>query len=164
MTPVTPHFSVEEFACKDGTAYPVDRVDDEDPQHRTWLVTRLTPLCETLEAIRGGLGGSPLHIDSGYRTLAYDQKLYDADRASGGHLVAKPQGSQHPKGRAADVRSGSLLPVQLRDLILGLYKGGKLPHLGGLGLYPTFVHVDVRPRFPVTHLAQWGGSRLSNVV
>lgn len=146
---ITPHFRVEEFACKDGTPYPAE-----------WVQSRLLPLCETLEVIREAVG-KPIRVDSGYRTLAYDQRLYDADQGAGN--VALPQGSQHPKGRAVDIRCGSLRSVQLRDLIAELFIGGKLPRLGGLGLYPTFVHVDIRDRGPRNHLAQWGGTRYSNI-
>lgn len=165
--PITEHFSLEEFACHDGTPYPVDQVDDEDPQGRTWRETRLMPLCETLEAIRAAAGGDPLIIDSGYRTLEYDERLYEADRGAGN--VAPPQGSQHPKGRAADIRHPTLSPVGLRNLIGRLYADGQLPHLGGLGLYPTFVHADIAPRAGSSggandgHLRQWGGTRLSNI-
>lgn len=157
---LTPHFSVAEMACKDGTPYPINEVDEEDPEKRPWMITRLLPLFDTLEVIRS-MCGKPLIITSGYRTLAYDERLYNADRDHNGNK-APPQGSQHPKGRAADIICQSLTSTQLRDLIGALYRAGKLPHLGGLGWYPSFVHVDVRPRVN-DHLAQWGGTRLSNI-
>lgn len=163
--PVTQHFSVAEFAQHDGTPYPAE-----------WIADRLHPLCETLEVVRAAAGGLPMAIDSGYRTEEYDQRLYDAHqaalRAAGkpdDHLVAEPTSSQHPKGRAADITHSKLTPLQLFSLVLELYEAGKLPRLGGVGLYRTFVHIDVRPR-PGTrgaavdgHLAIWGGSRPSNV-
>jgi uncharacterized protein YcbK (DUF882 family) len=161
---ISEHFALEEFRCHDGTPYPVDKLDEETADGRTWGQTRLAPLVETLEVIRGALNGRPLHVDSGYRTLEYDARLYHAEQARGGGAndKAPPTTSQHPKGRAADIRTGSLTALELRDLIGGLYRAGKLPHLGALGLYPSFVHIDVRPR-PGNHLAQWGGKRLSNV-
>ncbi len=167
MTPAARWFALDEFRCHDGTDYPIDQPDLETPG-LTWGESRLQPLMDTLDVIRDALG-HPLHVDSGYRTLEYDGKLYAHSLAHGGGAndKAPPLQSQHPKGRAADIRSGSLTAVQLRDLIGQLYQAGKLPHLGGLGVYPSFVHVDVRSR-PVLadgreHLAQWGGSRLSNV-
>jgi hypothetical protein len=169
VTQLTPRFYLEEFACHDGTPYPVDRPDDEVPG-KDWGETRLGPLLETLEAIREAVG-KPVRINSGFRTVEYDTRLWDRSVATGGghRDKAPPALSQHPKGRAADISVGSLTAAQLRDLIGGLYRAGKLPHLGGLGVYPSFVHVDVRPR-PGSkggandgHLAQWGGSRLSNV-
>lgn len=163
-TKVTEHFTVEEFTCHDGTPYPVDNVDDEVAwvgQPHTWYETRLVPLCTMLEVIRTAGGDEPLHIDSGYRDEAYDQKLYDADAGAGN--VASPQTSQHPKGRAADIKHKHLSPRALFTLILSLYQDGQLPQLGGIGLYPTFVHVDVRPRGPKNHLSIWGGTRPSNI-
>ena len=163
--PVTQHFAIEEFACRDGTPYPVGNVDDEDPAGRTWLQSRLLPLCEVLEAVRAAVGG-PVVVDSGYRTLAYDQRIYAADRGRGN--VAKPQGSQHPKGRAADVRVPGMTPEMLYRIVMSEYGAGRLPRLGGLGLYPTFVHLDVRVRPGSTgganggHLAVWGGTRDAN--
>jgi uncharacterized protein YcbK (DUF882 family) len=144
---ITPNFSLAEFACKDGTPYP-DK----------WIDERLLPLCETLEVLRVAVGG-PITIDSGYRTLEYDTKLYEASKKDG--TKAPPTSSQHPKGRAADIRC-ALAPHELFNLTLELYQEGKLPHLGGVGLYPSFVHIDVRPR-PNNHLAIWGGSRPNNI-
>lgn len=156
---VTEHFTVAEFACHSGVPYPIDTPDDEDDKRRPWGLTRLVPLCETLEIIRTACG-KPIVIDSGYRTLDYDQQLYDADKGAGN--VAKPQGSQHPKGRAADIVVPSMRAAVLHALILDLYDRCMVPHLGGLGLYSSFVHVDVRPHSG--HLARWTGTRVANRV
>jgi uncharacterized protein YcbK (DUF882 family) len=152
MTPVSLHFSLEEFACHDGSAYP-----DE------WIGERLTPLCQVLEAIRGAGGNLPIRIDSGYRSIAYDDKLYQAHVARVGDDgdVAPASRSQHPQGRAADIVHPSIGPVAFFNLILKLYEDGTIPQLGGVGLYPSFVHVDVRPHDG--HLAIWGGARPSNI-
>src|SRR5690349_14657410 len=96
--PVTEHFTIAEFACHDGTPYPIGCVDDEDTQGRTWLQTRLLPLCTMLEKIRSETSGQPIHIDSGYRTPKYDERLYEASAKDGS--VAPASKSQHPKGRA----------------------------------------------------------------
>ena len=164
MTPFTAHLSEEEMACKDGTPYPFDAVDSDG---RTWRETRATPLGNLFEAIRLGCGGAAIVVDSAFRTLAYDQKLYDADRGAGN--VATPQGSQHPKGRALDLKHSVLSPLRFFNQILHLFEVGALPQLGGIGLYPGFVHVDVRARLGSQggandgHLAIWGGTRPSNV-
>jgi uncharacterized protein YcbK (DUF882 family) len=158
--PVTQHFSVSEFDCHDGTLYPAGQVDDEDPDRRTWLETRLKPLCDLLEAIREAAGNEPLHVNSGYRSLAYDEKLYEASVKDGD--VAPASRSQHPKGRAADITHATMRPVALFSLVLKMYEDGKIPQLGGVGLYPGFIHVDVRPKAN-GHLAVWGGHRPSNI-
>lgn len=163
----TAHLDEVEMACHDGTPYPFDQVDDEDPQRQTWRETRALPLGELFEAIRWGCGNVPIVVDSAYRTIVYDTKLYDADKGAGN--VATPQGSQHPKGRALDLKHSKLSPLAFFNKIMQLYEAGKLPWLGGIGLYPTFVHVDVRSRPQADgtatggHLAIWGGTRPSNV-
>lgn len=171
---VTAHFSVEEFLCHDGTPYPVDTVEDGSgvptgwigAVDSTWLQTRLMPLCLTLEAIRAAAGGKSITIDSGYRDLAYDEKIYEAHVAAVGDdgSVAPASKSQHPMGHAADIIHATMKPVSLFNLVLKMFESGSLPYLGGVGLYPNFVHVDVRPRTSNgVHLAIWGGSRPSNV-
>ncbi len=165
-TLVTPHFAIEEWtSSKDGIAYPASRIDEEDPQRRTWLITRLTPLCQTMELIRAATGSAPLKLtdNGGYRTEKHQEAIlatHPEDVDSG--LVASPTTSQHPKGRAADIISFSLHARDLHRLILTMFDDGRLPLLGGLGLYPSFVHIDVRQRLKNDHLAQWGGARRSN--
>jgi uncharacterized protein YcbK (DUF882 family) len=157
---ITAHFSSEEFACHDGTAYPMHSMDEEDPRGRDWATTRLEVLCDVLEAIRFEAGELPLTVDSGFRTISYDERLYEASAKDG--TVAPAKSSQHPQGRAADIRHARLHPAELFNLILDMYQRGQLPALGGVGLYPNFVHVDVRPNHG--HLAIWGGRRPSNIL
>lgn len=171
---VTPHFSVEEFICHDGTPYPVDNVEDGTGVptgwigaiDSSWLQTRLMPLCLTLEAIRAEAGGKSITIDSGYRDEAYDQKIYEAHVAAVGDdgLVAPASTSIHPKGGAADIIHATLSSTSMFNLVLKMFEAGKLPYLGGVGHYPKFIHVDVRTRTKGgVHLAIWGGERPHNV-
>lgn len=136
---VTPHFTVEEFACADGTPYPSE-----------WIDERLCSLCETLEVIRERVG-TPLVIVSGYRSLEYNRRVRGARH------------SQHVQGRAADIRSPTVSAARVHELVLELAleriaTGGasRIPFLGGLGKYPGFTHVDVRPRGGL-ELARWSG-------
>ncbi len=90
---------------------------------------RVAPaLIELLERIRAAAGGVPLVVSSGYRTPAYNQKVGGAPR------------SQHLLGTAADIWADGLSPLlaaQMAEAFLG--------ERGGIGVYPTFTHVDVRP-------------------
>lgn len=140
------HFDVAELACHDGTPYPQQWV--EDP-------TRGGPLFRTLNAIRE-LAGCPIIVISGFRSMRYNDFLIRTDDEKGLHGVAS--GSEHIEGRAADIRTVSKIirPPELQALIFNAYAAGKLPDLGGLGLYPGWVHVDVRRKDPADHLAQWG--------
>lgn len=130
---ITTHFTLLEFACRDGTPYPT-----------RWIESRLYPLCETLETIRTRVG-KPVRVLSGYRTETYNRRVGGARR------------SQHVEGRAADIKVAGLTAAALHAVVLALRKGNCLPRLGGLGLYPGFVHVDVRPW---GCLARWTGRRV----
>lgn len=138
-TQVSPHFTLEEFACHDGTPYPEE-----------WRADRLAALLRVLETVREA-AGKPVVVNSGYRTLEYDGRLYEASPKDGSK--APPDKSQHPQGRAADIHVPGMATQTLHDLVVWLWRGGHLPDLGGLGLYPSFIHVDVRPH--TDHLAQW---------
>jgi hypothetical protein len=144
-------FQWPELACKDGTPYPDEWKAD---------LTRGVKLMSLLNTIRKLVGG-PVEVVSGYRSPAYNESLIAADAARGLHGVAS--GSQHVEGRAADISAGvHASPEHLHGLIFDAYVAGRLPDLGGMGLYPDWVHVDVRERQPVDHLAQWGLKILSS--
>lgn len=149
-TLVTPHFSVEEFACRDGTPYP--------PQ---WVEARLAPLCQALEVLRSANGAFPMTVHSGYRTAAYN-----------GHIGASNR-SQHLVGRAADVSVPNTSAPELYALISRLVEADKLlpkdqqrlAAIGGLGSYPSFIHIDVRlpiERRPGNRIYRWVGTRPAN--
>jgi len=101
------------------------------------------PLCEAMEVARA-IVGKGFYILSGYRSPEYNKKLPGAARKS-----------QHMEGRAADIQVIGYSPEKLHDLFLELHNMRRI-RLGGLGLYPTFVHVDVRPG---QRLARWTGTR-----
>lgn len=85
-------------------------------------------LVELLEQVRVHFG-APVTVTSGYRTPAHNQ-------AAPG---ASPR-SQHLYGRAADIRVAGHAPAQV-----AAYAETLLPGCGGIGVYPGFVHLDVRP-------------------
>ena len=124
---LTPHFSVSEFRCHDGTKVP-DR-----------LLPNLRKLATNLEVLREALGGKPIKINSGYRTPKYNLSI---DGSSG---------SQHMYARAADIVVEGVTPKQVADKIEELIKAGKM-HNGGLGRYSSFTHYDVR-----ASKARWRG-------
>lgn len=109
-----------------------------------WIEERWKPLALSLQMIRQRLGDHAIHVLSGYRDPAYN-------KAIGGAKL-----SQHMAGRAADIRVDGWSPLHVHDCILEMVKLGLLPNVKGLGIYPTFVHVDTRV---ATKLARWSGSR-----
>lgn len=84
-------------------------------------------LLDLLELIRMHYN-SPLTITSGYRTVQYNSQLKNASPKS-----------QHTHGNAADIKVKNVSPLALYNWLNNSY-----PNSLGLGLYDTFVHVDVR--------------------
>jgi uncharacterized protein YcbK (DUF882 family) len=112
------NFSLHEFKCKDGT---------EVPDH---LIDNVKLLAENLQVLRDHIE-KPIIIISGYRTLKYNTKIGGAKRSL--HLVAK----------ASDIIIPGLTPLEVKETILQLIKENKMKQ-GGIGIYSTFVHYDVR--------------------
>lgn len=138
---VTEHFALDEFRQPSAYGLPGEDYPGE------WIADRLIPLCQTLERIREELG-APVRILSGYRSEAYNEA-----RRQRGHQVA--QFSQHMYGRAADIQVEGHTASEVHARIARLHQEGHLPHLGGLGVYDSFVHVDVRPQKSPDKLALW---------
>ena len=118
MGDLTRDFNLSEFRCKDGTGVP--------PEY----TCNLRVLATTLQVIRAKIG-QPLVIVSGYRTPEHN-------RTCGGAT-----NSYHLSAQAADIRCGGLDAVELHAVIRDLIASGYV-HDGGLGLYDTFVHYDIR--------------------
>lgn len=112
---MTKNFSRKEFACKCGCGK-----DDIDP--------KLVELCQTIR----DAAGIVVRVNSGCRCEKHNAKVGGA------------KGSQHVKGKAADLSCG-IGAMALYDLIQGLYAAGKLEGLSYCLRYPTFVHIDVGP-------------------
>lgn len=119
---LTKNFNLSEFSCHDeaGTEVPSN------------LLLNVMLLATNLQALRDHLK-EPVRINSGYRTPAYNKKI-------GG-----VKNSQHTKALAADIVVKSKTPKQLAGIIEKLIKEKKL-WFGGIGLYPGFVHVDIRAK------------------
>ena len=113
-----PNFTIEELKCKDGTPVPVQYLNNA------------MKLLDNLQVLRTELG-EPVRINSGYRSPEYNKRI-------GG-----VKNSQHLLAAAADITVKSKTPRQVKAIIEKLIKAGKM-HNGGIGLYPGFVHYDVR--------------------
>ena len=83
-------------------------------------------LVEVLQKIRDHFGKA-VTINSGYRTPAHNKKVDGAAY------------SQHLYGTAADITVKGVKP---RDV--AAYAEKLLPNTGGIGIYGTFTHIDVR--------------------
>lgn len=83
-------------------------------------------LVDVLQKIRNHFG-KPVNINSGYRTPTYNKKV-------GG--VAQ---SQHLYGTAVDVYINGVTPKAVAE-----YAETLLGNKGGIGIYSSFTHIDVR--------------------
>jgi uncharacterized protein YcbK (DUF882 family) len=118
MGDLTLNFSVAEFRCPDGSPIP--------PEY----MSNLRTLATNLQVLRDEIGES-IHVNSGYRSPDYNRRIGGA------------RNSQHLYARAADIRARTRSPQQLQVVIEQLIAQGRMMQ-GGLGLYNSFVHYDVR--------------------
>lgn len=81
-------------------------------------------LVKLLQDIRDHFG-KPITINSAYRTAAYNKKVGGA------------RYSQHVQGKAADIVISGVTPYEVA-------KYAESIGAGGIGLYKSFTHVDVR--------------------
>ena len=119
------NFSLHEFRCKDGTDVPDEFMDN------------VRELCVNLQILRDHID-KPITIISGYRSPEYNTKIKGAKR------------SQHMSAKAADIIVPGMTSLEVRDIIIQLIKEGKMVK-GGVGIYSTFVHYDIRG-----YNARWG--------
>jgi uncharacterized protein YcbK (DUF882 family) len=115
---LTTNFNVVEFMCKDGTPVPEK------------YICNVQTLASNLQVLRDYLG-EPVKLNSGYRTESYNKKV--GGKPASKHLIAQ----------AADITVKSKTPKQLAAIIEKLISEKKMKQ-GGLGVYPGFVHYDVR--------------------
>ena len=115
---LTKNFTKREFKSRDGAPMPDD------------VLTNIKELASNLQVLRDFLG-EPIRINSAYRSPEHN-------KAIGG-----VKNSQHILGRAADIKVKEIETKDLYLIIDSLILDGKMKD-GGLGLYDTFVHYDVR--------------------
>jgi uncharacterized protein YcbK (DUF882 family) len=123
---MTKNFKLKEFECKCGCDMPLE------------VYENIIKLASQLQFLRD-YTGRPITINSAYRCPEHNAKV-------GGSKT-----SQHLLGKAADITIQSLKPAEVYALIEDLIDMGHMLQ-GGLGLYDTFVHYDIRKT-----KARWNG-------
>lgn len=118
MAKLTKNFSLEEFKCKDGSDMPNN------------VLSNITELAKNLQVLRDTLNKS-IKITSGYRSPEHNAKIKGA------------KNSQHVKGTAADIKISGMTPKEVALVIERLIESGKMKQ-GGIGIYPSWVHYDIR--------------------
>lgn len=123
---LTKNFDTHEFESKDGLSTPKN------------LMPNIQELADNLQVLRDYLG-LPININSGYRSPSHNRSI-------GG-----VKNSQHVQGKASDITVPGKSPKEVHQAIKNLIAEGKMKQ-GGLGLYSTFVHYDIRGT-----KARWNG-------
>lgn len=115
---LTKNFDSHEFDCHNGAQVPERYLEN------------CKLLAQNLQRLRDFIGES-IRINSGYRTAAYNKKIGGARE------------SQHLTASAADIATASYTPKQLAAIVEKLIRDETL-YFGGLGIYPSWIHVDIR--------------------
>ena len=115
---LTKNFSKSEFNSKDGAEMPFD------------VLQNVQKLANQLQVIRDYINSS-ITVNSGYRSPSHNRN------------VGGQRDSQHLLGKAADIKTTVMMPNELAAVIEQLINDGHILQ-GGLGIYNTFVHYDIR--------------------
>ena len=137
-------FKQKEFKCKCGKCSPTISKKIEPKKERENYVEINQPdtywvepeLLQRLDMIRRCIG-VPMQVSSGYRCEAYNKRVGGA------------KNSYHKRGMAADIPYPAKYLQRKKDFAKILDEAFSE---GGVGVYPTFVHVDIRKR-----RARWVG-------
>ena len=116
---LTKNFSRQEFDCKDGTIVPEKHIKN------------VQEVANNLQVLRDYLEVPVSVTGSGYRSPKHNKKVGGA------------KFSQHLTASGADINAEGYEPEQLAEVIELLILKGKMKQ-GGIGVYPNFVHYDIR--------------------
>jgi uncharacterized protein YcbK (DUF882 family) len=115
---LTENFSLSEFNCKSGEAMTPEVFDN------------IKELAKNMQVLRNHIG-KPIQITSGYRSPKHNKKIGGA------------KASKHILGQACDFKVSGVTPAEVIKSIEVLIMSGKMKE-GGVGIYPTWVHYDIR--------------------
>lgn len=115
---LTRNFNLTEFHCKNGIHVPPD------------LFPNALQLAINLQALRNFFD-VPVFINSAYRTQAYNAQVGGSPH------------SQHLQCKAADIVIKGVTPIVIASCLEMMIMKGMVRQ-GGIGIYDTFVHYDVR--------------------
>ncbi len=116
---MTKNFKIKEFNCKCGCEMPSE------------VLINITKLANQLQAVRD-FTCYPIIINSAYRCEDHN------------NAIGSNSSSQHILGKAADIVVSGLDPIlDTYDYLDDLMRTGEILQ-GGLGMYKTFTHYDIR--------------------
>jgi len=94
------------------------------------ILRNIQELAKNLQVLRDEVK-KPIKITSGYRDPSFNKKIGGATQ------------SRHITGQAADLKIEGYTPKQVAAIIEKLISAGKMKQ-GGLGIYKTWIHYDIR--------------------
>jgi uncharacterized protein YcbK (DUF882 family) len=94
------------------------------------ILRNIQELAKNLQVLRDEVK-KPIKITSGFRDPSFNKKIGGATQ------------SRHITGEAADLKIEGYTPKQVAAIIEKLIAAGKMKQ-GGLGIYSTWIHYDVR--------------------
>jgi uncharacterized protein YcbK (DUF882 family) len=115
---ITKNFNLNEFNSKCGRPMPAN------------VRANIIELAKNLQVLRDAVA-KPISITSGYRSPERNAKVKGA------------KNSQHIKGTAVDLKVKGMTTKEVALIIEGLIENGKMKQ-GGIGIYPSWVHYDIR--------------------
>ena len=120
---LTKNFNKKEFDCKCGCEMPSS------------VFYEIEELANELQIIRDSFN-APIQINSAYRCPSHNKAIRGVSN------------SQHVLGKASDIVIKGYTPNEVADqLEIMLEDECLFPfHLGGIGKYNTFTHIDIRPK------------------
>ena len=124
---MTKNFSKSEFESKCGCEMPQE------------VYVNVVKVANQLQYLREQIG-QPIRINSAYRSPEHNEKIGGAHKIINGKRV---ETSQHVFGKAADIAVKGMPTEILYQHIEDAISNGEMLQ-GGLGLYDTFVHYDIR--------------------
>ena len=116
---LTSNFSLEELSHTDHREF-----DNTPPAD---VIENLKRLAMILEQVRSLFNGSPVMVNSAYRSLEVNRAVGSSD------------GSQHRLGCAADIR----IPSQTPDMVVKTIMAANLPYDQLLREFDAWVHISV---------------------
>lgn len=121
---LTPNFALHEFTCHNGDVVPPE------------LLANVTLLAKNLQVLHDYLSEKAgkkvsIQIVSGYRSPVYNKSINGA------------AGSLHMTAKGADIRVKGVSEEDVKAAIEHLI-AAKLMKQGGVGIYETWIHYDVR--------------------
>lgn len=118
---LTKNFHLNEFQSKDGAKMPAH------------CFANVAVIAVMLQAVRDYFN-LPIIVTSGYRS-----KQHNKD-------VGGMENSHHLTGKAVDFKVYGIPPIEVQRALNLLMLQGKILQ-GGLGVYPSFIHYDIRGHY-----------------